>query len=99
MVGRRKKTNGTRVRRKNKIIRLSRMQPFDLHVIEDNMKKDKIQEIYESMLTERKVTTNDVKMLRRKLDEVEAVIKAGESPFELLGYLKTEIGKLMKNIM
>ena len=75
------------------------MQPFDLHVIEDNMKKDKIQEIYESMLTERKVTTNDVKMLRRKLDEVEAVIKAGESPFELLGYLKTEIGKLMKNIM
>jgi len=28
------------------------MQPFDLHVIEDNMKKDKIQEIYESMLIE-----------------------------------------------
>lgn len=59
------------------------------------MKKDKIQEAYESMLVEKKIKVNDIKTLKRRLDEIEAVIKAGESPFELLSYLRTDITKLM----
>jgi hypothetical protein len=61
------------------------------------MKKDKINEAYERMLNE-KISVNDIKTLKRRLDEIEAVIKAGESPFELLSYLKTDITNLMKKI-
>lgn len=62
------------------------------------MKKDKIQEAYEQMINEKKVTPQDIKKLKRKVDEIEAVVKAGESPYDLLSFLKTEITNLMKGI-
>jgi len=61
------------------------------------MKKDKIQEAYESMLNE-KISTKDIKQLKRRLEEIEAVVKAGESPFELLSNFKFDIARMMKNI-
>ena len=62
------------------------------------MKRDKIQEAYEKMIVEKKVTLRDTKQIRRKLDEIDAVIKAGESPHELLSYLRTYLWDLMRNV-
>jgi len=61
------------------------------------MKKDKIQEAYESMLNE-KISMTDVKQLKRRVEEIGAVVKAGESPFELLSGLKSDIKDIMKRI-
>jgi len=62
------------------------------------MKKDKILEAYEQMLTEKKVTVQDIKKLKRRVEEIEAVVKAGESPFDLLSFLRTDVKNLMKSI-
>jgi len=62
------------------------------------MKKDKILEAYEQMLTEKKVTVQDIKKLKRRVEEIEAVVKAGESPFDLLSFLRTDVKNLMKGI-
>ncbi len=62
------------------------------------MEKEKIQEAYENMLNEM-VSTTDIKTLGRRVKEIEAVVKVGESPFELLSSLKFDIEKLMKKVM
>lgn len=61
------------------------------------MKKDKIQEAYESMLNE-KISMTDIKQLKRRVEEIGAVVKVGESPFELLSGLKSDIIDMMKRI-
>jgi len=61
------------------------------------MKKDKIQEAYEQMINE-KFSMTDVKQLKRRVEEIGAVVKANESPFELLSGLKSDIKEMMKRI-
>ena len=46
------------------------------------------------MLNE-KITSSDIKFLQRRVQEIKAVVKLGESPFELLSHLKTEITRMM----
>lgn len=53
---------------------------------------------YEESLTEGSRLLLDIKKLKRSLNEVEAIAKAGESPFQALSYLKSDIEDVMKAI-
>jgi hypothetical protein len=40
---------------------------------------------------------DDIKIIRRRLDESEAIIKAGESPFQHLSGIRFDIRKIMES--
>jgi len=42
-----------------------------------------------------KVTEEDLDLLQRRLDEVKALVKAGESPFKALSYLSSAVKEVM----
>lgn len=47
---------------------------------------------------DKKDVLRDIDKLRKRLDEVEAIVKSDESPFRHLSYIKTEVKELMDKI-
>jgi len=40
----------------------------------------------------------DIKSLNRRIKEIEAIIKADESPFQALSYLRSDIKEIMEKV-
>ncbi len=45
------------------------------------------------------ILLNDIETLKRRIEEIEAIVKYGESPFKALSYLRTDIKDIMSKIM